>query len=176
MKLISKVKNSFFLILGLSLCSIFLANCAGYQLGGAQPQKYRHIKNISVPHAKNLTFEPKLSALFTGTIIDRISQDGTYKVTTANAADATLNLSVNKLSYRQYTSSRFDTSASSELENRLLVNWKLVSNNKVIGQGSVTGGINFFVAENLETARQNALPLAAEDAAEKIIFELTQGF
>lgn len=176
MKLTSRAKKSLLLMLGFSLCSLFLISCAGYQLGGAQPKKYRHIKNIAVSHAKSLIFDPKISALLTGTIIDTISQDGTYRVTTANSADAILTLSVNSLNYRQLASSRFDTSSSSELENRLLVSWQLVENNNVIGKGSAAGRTNFFVTDNLETARQNALPLAVEDAAQKIIFELTQGF
>lgn len=172
----SRLKKKCLFILLVSLNAIFLTHCTGYQLGGAQPKKYQHIKNISVIHARNLTFEPTLSALFTGIVIDKINHDGTYKVTSDSAADATLSLSVNKLNYRRYSPNRFDTASADELKNKLHVSWKLVQNNQTIGSGIAIGETNFFTAENLEIAKQNAIPLAADDAAEKIIFVLTQGF
>lgn len=156
--------------------SVALTSCAGYQLGGAKPAKYARIQTIAIPQVENLTFEPRLSALATNSIVDQFNHDGTYRITTINKADAVLEASVEEIDYSKYSANRFDTAASDELRSEVIIRWQLTQNGQVIGSGRSKGHTNFFVNDNLETARQNALPLATSRAAKQIVYSLAEGF
>jgi len=73
----------------LSLPFLF-AGCAGYQLGENKPAAYSDIENIYVPTFQNETLEPRLSVLVTNAVITQLQQDGTYKITNKEDADAVL--------------------------------------------------------------------------------------
>lgn len=167
----------FLLILVVFLLSFFSVNCAGYQLGLAKPKKYDAIQTIAVTPAVNNTQEPKLSSIVTSSVLHKISQDGTYKATSLSKADAELKVTIESIEYTQYSPNRFDVSASDELKNHVKLSWQLIDKGgNEIGEGSSSGSTNFFADSNLENARQNAIPVAIADAAQKIVFSLALGF
>jgi len=163
-----------FTILG--FLSLLLVSCAGYQLGGAKPEKLSHIKSIAVPQFKNLTLEPRLSSLATNSFVDAITQDGTYQVSSLASADATLVANIETIQYSQYRANRFDTLASDELTANVKIQWKLMQNGIAVDSGTASGRTNFFAEDNLQLSRDNALPVATLRAAQSIVTSITEGF
>ena len=47
---------------------------------------------------------------------------------------------------------------------------------KTLASGSSTGTSKFYVSENLQTARNNALPDALEQAGEALVSRLSNGY
>jgi hypothetical protein len=167
--------NTFLLVVILCAC-YFLCSCAGYHLGGAKPSEFVNIHSIAVPQFENYTLEPRLSSLVTNSTVDALSQDGTYRISQIGEADATLVATIRVIDYRQYRANRLNVLTSDELLASLMVEWKLVKNGRTLGQGTARGKTNFFVGDNLQLSRENALPVAASRAAQQIVTSLTDGF
>ena len=66
-----------------------------------------------------------------------------------------------------------------ELANTVTLHWSLrdaKNPTKILATGSSTGISQFYVAANLQTARNNALPDALEKAAEAVVSRLANGY
>lgn len=162
----------FLCLLGFSLYS-----CTGYQLGGSVPRHLQHLESIAIPQFENKTLNARLSPLVTNTAIDALLRDGTYKIAPLSKADAVLHGVIESVDYDQYSASRQDSLASDELSMKLKIKWKLVSaQGRLLDSGVVTGKTNFFVSTNQQTAKKNAVPIAAQRAARQLITEISQGF
>ena len=77
----------FKLVLAICLLS---ASCAGYQLGGSKPTHLSHIRSIHVPLFENDTLFVRAETHGTNSMVDALTRDGTYKISTAESADAVL--------------------------------------------------------------------------------------
>jgi len=156
-----------------------LASCAGYQLGGKKPSNLAEVDSIYVPLAKNRTLFPRAEALATNSMVDQLTQDGTYRIGTADASDATLLLTISEIRYSQVRSSELDTLRSDELEMRLTLKWKLIDPStpqNPLAEGSSKGHTRFFARGNLQTARAGALPDALQRATQHIVSRIADGF
>ena len=94
-------------------------------------------------------------------------------------ADAVLEGTVHRIEYTPLRSTRLDTLRPEELQNTVILNWKLTDardRSKVLASGSSTGTSRFFVDSNLQTSRNNALPDALQRASESMISRLANGF
>jgi hypothetical protein len=154
-------------------------SCTGYQLGGAKPAILRDVRNISVPMFHNDTLHPRAEALATSAATDAIVQDGTYRITSLDQADAILEATVRSISYTPLRTARLDTLRPEELQNSVTLTWTLKDARdptKVLASGSSTGTSRFFVSSNLQTSRNNALPDALERASESMVSRLANGF
>ncbi|MFC5049508.1 LPS assembly lipoprotein LptE [Rubritalea spongiae] len=161
----------------LSALTIVLTACTGYQLGDVKPSKLSGVHNVSVPLFKNKTQEQRLAPLVTNSIVDEITRDGSYTISSDTLADATLNGTIETVEYRERRSDRFDSLRASEMYMRLIVHWKLVdSQNTVLMSGNETGVSYFTVESNQQLSRDNAFPDAAKNAAEKIVQSISSGF
>ncbi|MGJ8676741.1 MAG: LPS assembly lipoprotein LptE [Akkermansiaceae bacterium] len=162
----------------LILC-IFLTSCAGYQLGGAKPEKLSHVNKLYVPLFSNSTLLPRVEAYATNSTVDAITRDGTYQVTNADKADAILEGHVSEITYSQVSSSRDDSQITEELGMDITIIWKLVDSTdpmKILHQGESRGKTLFFAGSNLHIARTNALPDALRSASESLVSKLADGF
>ena len=165
-----------------NLCALiflvsFLTSCTGYQLGGQKPVHLAAIESFYVPLAKNHTLFPRIEANLTNEVVSALVNDGTYAVRDSEKADATLKLEVAKINYRQIRSDNEDTLRSDELELQVLISWAVqTSTGSILEKGTATGRTRFFVADNLQTARRNAVPDAVEQAATDIVARLADGF
>ena len=86
---------------------------------------------------------------------------------------------VHEIQYTPLRSTRLDTLRPEELQNTVILNWKLLDardRTKVLASGSSTGTSRFFVDSNLQTSRTNALPDALQRASEAMISRLSNGF
>lgn len=163
----------------LLLTALALSSCAGYQLGGAKPAILRDVRNVSVPMFHNDTLHPRAEALATSAATDALVQDGTYRITSLDQADAILEGTVRTITYTPLRTARLDTLRPEELQNSVTLTWTLKDARdptKVLASGSSTGTSRFFVSSNLQTSRNNALPDALERASESMISRLANGF
>ncbi len=156
-----------------------LASCTGYQLGGVKPDSLAHVKNIAVPMFSNDTQHPRASALATSAVTNTIVQDGTYRITTLDQADAVLEGSLKRIEYRQIRGTRVDSLYPEELANTVILEWKLrdaKDPSRILAEGLSQGTSQLFVSANLQTARNNALPEALERASETLVSTLATGY
>lgn len=166
------------LLPALTLC-LLLGACTGYNLGGSKPSHLAKVQTISVDMVKNETQMPRAAAHATNALIDALTRDGTYRLGTADHADARLEATIATITYSQARSKRADTLASEELEMRVELEWALVDGSdpsQLLQRGRTRGSTRLFVDANLQTARQSALPDALKRASESLIARLADGF
>lgn len=158
---------------------LLLASCAGYQLGGVKPAILKDVETISVPMFRNDSLAPRAEALATSAVADAIVLDGTFRIASADDADAVLEGRVAEIGYDQIRSSRINTLRPEELQNTVTLAWVLRDArdpNRVLASGTSVGTSTFFVDSNLQTARNNALPDAFNRAGQALVSRLANGF
>ena len=168
------MKFLFTALLGL-LC---LSGCAGYRLGDVKPYSLKEIKTIAVATFKNGTNLPRVEALVTNTVIKQFQQDGTYTITTADKADAVLAGTVVGIGRGPTRSVRGNVLATTEFNLGVSLSYTLTKKDGTVvaGPGGVSGGTSFFVGADVFTDERQALPLAAEDLAVRLVSQLTEGW
>ena len=163
----------------LYILPLLLVSCAGYQMGGSKPSHLAHVKSIQVPLFVNDTQTTRADAYATNSAVDALTRDGTYRIGTADSADAVLEGVVAFIKYSQFKSASNDTLKSEELSMEVTIEWVLrdASNpTLILEKGKSRGTTRFFAGANLEVARTNALPDALSRACEKMTARLADGF
>jgi len=176
-----------------------LSNCAGYQLGSSKPAAYKDINKIFVPTFENQTLEPRVSTLVTNSVIKRLQSDGTFSLSTKESADAVLVGKIKRIERTQLRAARTDTLKTTELQVYIVVEWSL--QDPVTGErieyaasknmddtsrdsstslrnrpGLVIGRTIQFLDPNFQTSERNAIPVAAEDAANTLVSQMADGW
>ncbi|MDF1811412.1 MAG: LptE family protein [Verrucomicrobiales bacterium] len=190
-KLISLAFATFMLL-------VCFAGCAGYQLGAVKPSAFAEIDNIFVPPFKNKTLEPRISSLVTNAVLKQIQMDGTYKVSRERNADAILRGTIEEINKTQLRGVRTDTLRSQELGLFLHVTWYLedpATGERILARndcgceevkfgseviqsamGSVVGDTIQSVDASYQVGERNAIAVAAEDAAKKLVDQISEGW
>ena len=161
------------------LLSVILSSCAGYQLGGSKPPSLAAVNRISVSMLENGTLHPRAEAIATSAVTAALVQNGTYRLSELDRADAILEGEVASIVYSPLRGSRRDALTSEELTNTVRINWRLKDARdptRLLASGSSMGQSSFFADSNLQTARQNALPDAFDRAAQNLILRLASGY
>ena len=164
------------------LCALFLAvslgGCAGYRIGEIKPQYLKDVHSIAVPTFKNNTFIPRIEALVTNTVIKQFQQDGTFRITNEAQADAILRCTITSVGRNPARSVRGNVLATTEFNLGLLVTYTLVGRDgkPLTGPTGVSGTTSFFVGSDVTTEERQALPLAAEDMAVRLVSQLSEGW
>ena len=155
-----------------------LSGCAGYRLGEVKPYVMRDVKNIAVKTFTNNTYTPRVEVLVTNTIIKQLQQDGTYRITTEPNADAILEGTVVAIGRTPARAVRGNVLASVEFNLGVTVAWTLRKKDgtPVAGPASITGGTSFFVGGDPQSDERQALPLAVEDLAVRLVSHLSEGW
>jgi hypothetical protein len=156
-----------------------LVSCAGYHLGGAKPASLAKVKNIQVPMFSNATLHPRAEVLATSAVSNAIVQDGTYRISDLDHADAVLEGKLSSIRYSAIRGTRFDTLLPEELANTVTLTWTLRdarNPTRILASGTSTGTSQLFVSANLQTARNNALPEAVERAGEALVSRIANGY
>ncbi len=165
-------------LLALAVPVLLLASC-GYQLGASKPASLRSVKRIAVPMFSNTTLHVRAGALATSAVAAAFVQDGTYRVADIDDCDAVLEGDVSSIRYRNIRGSRLDTLAPEELANTATLRWTLRDGKnptKILASGSSEGSSQLFVSDNLQTAKNNALPEALERAGVALVSQLANGY
>jgi outer membrane lipopolysaccharide assembly protein LptE/RlpB len=171
------------------LVALLLGGCMGYTLGPATPNHLRHVRAIAVPTFGNTTLVPRIEALVTGTVIKQFQQDGTYRITSDDQADAILKAEIVSVGRSPARSARGNVLSTTEFNLTMVVNYKLLGRDgKPIGSpGAVSGNTSFFVgntrqalatgeSSDVSTDERQAIPLAAEELARHLVSQLSEGW
>ena len=173
-----------------SLATVFflaLSGCLGYHVGPVKPYYLRDVHSIAVPTFKNRTLVPRIEVLVTDTVIKQLQQDGTFQIAGGDKADATLTGEVSRIARTPARSVSGNVLATSEFALTLTVRYsltgkngeQLMASNEAIGTTSffVTGGGTADVTSGDVTSdERQALPLATEDLATRLVSQISEGW
>lgn len=168
------MKNS----IAATLACLSLTGCLGYHIGPAKPYYLRDVHTIAIPTFANKTLIPRVEVLVTGTVIKQFQQDGTFKIGNSENADATLKAEIIRISRSPARSVRGNVLATSEFNLAMRVKYRLIGpDGKPLGpSGEVVGTTSFFVGTDVTTDERQALPLATEELANRLVTQLSEGW
>lgn len=155
-----------------------LTGCLGYHLGTTKPGRLRDVHSLAVPTFHNRTLIPRIEVLITDTVIKQLQQDGTFRIATENKADAVLQADIVKVARSPARSVRGNVLATVEFNLAIQVHYKLIdrAGNQIGSPGDVIGTTSFFVGTDVTTDERQALPLATEELATRLVSQLSEGW
>lgn len=161
-----------------ALACFALSGCLGYHIGPVKPFYLSNVHTISVPTFKNETLIPRIEVLVTSTVIKQFQQDGTYKIGNDDNADAILKAEISRISRSPARSVRGNVLATTEFNLSMRVHYRLVGRDgKPLGPpGEAVGTTSFFVGSDVTTDERQALPLATEELATRLVSQLSEGW
>lgn len=128
---------------------------------------------------ENGTLHPRAEAIATSAVTAALVQNGTYRLSELDRADAVLEGQVTSIDHGALRGSRRDALTAEELTNTVRIDWLLKDARdptRLLASGTSMGQSSFFVDSNLQLARQNALPDALDRAAQNLILKLSSGY
>ena len=160
-----------------AVCLLF-AGCLGYHIGPVKPNYLRDIHTLAVPVLDNRTLLPRIEVLVTDAIIKQFQQDGTYRIVEGDQADATLKGEITAITRTPARSLRGNVLATTEFSLVMHVRYRLLARNgtALIPPTEVIGTTTFFVGTDVTTDERQALPLAAEELADHLVTQLSEGW
>ena len=163
-----------------SLATVFclaLGGCLGYHVGPVKPYYLRDIHTIAVPTFKNRTLVPRIEVLVTDTVIKQLQQDGTFRITNGDKADATLNAEISRITRTPARSVRENVLATTEFNLALTVKYSLTGRfGEQLATSQAVGTTSFFVSSDVTSDERQALPLATEDLATRLVSQISEGW
>lgn len=175
-------------IFAAALACLSLIGCLGYHIGPVKPYYLRDVHSISVPTFKNHTLVPHIEVLITDTVIKQLQQDGTYQIASGENGDATLTGEIYRITRTPARSLRENVLATTEFNLGLIVKYTLIGRDgKALASDQVSGTTSFFVSGgnttnngiitgDVTTDERQALPLATEDLATRLVAQLSEGW
>ena len=159
------------------LC-LALGGCLGYHVGPVKPYYLRDVHTIAIPTFKNRTLVPRIEVLVTDTVIKQLQQDGTFQVASGDKADATLEGQVDRINRLPARSVRGNVLATTEFTLGLVVKYSLIGRDgkPLAGPSQAVGTTSFFVSSDVTSDERQALPLATEDLATRLVSQLSEGW
>ena len=161
-----------------ALACLSLTGCLGYHIGPVKPYYLRDVHTIAVPTFKNKTLVPHIEVLVTDTVIKQVQQDGTFKIAGDGNADATLTADITRIDRLPARSVRGNVLQTTEFNLTMHLKYTLVGSNgaALVPSGEAVGSTSFFVGSDVTTDERQALPLATEDLATRVVRQLSEGW
>jgi hypothetical protein len=158
------------------LLALFLAGCAGYELGPTQ-DRLAGSQTVQVNHFANKTLEPRLSEPVTLSLRRQLQQDGTFQLNTKNDGDIIVSGTVVDYIRRGLSFLPGDTRTARDYQITIVawVTAKERTSGRVLLDRRVSGQSTIRVGNDLVSAERQALPLVAEDLARNITGLLVDG-
>ena len=155
-----------------------LSGCLGYHIGPVKPYYLRDVHSIAVPTFKNRTLVPRIDVLVTDTVIKQLQQDGTYQITNGDKADATLTGEISRITRAPARSVRGNVLATTEFTLWLVVKYSLTGRDgkQLVTPTDAIGTTSFFVSSDVTSDERQALPLATEDLAGRLVTQISEGW
>ena len=155
-----------------------LGCCLGYHVGPVKPYYLRDVHTIAVPTFKNRTLVPRIDVLVTDTVIKQLQQDGTYQITNGDKADATLTGEISRITRAPARSVRGNVLATTEFTLWLVVKYSLTGRDgkQLVTPTDAIGTTSFFVSSDVTSDERQALPLATEDLAGRLVTQISEGW
>jgi hypothetical protein len=160
------------------LLALSLSGCAGYHVGPATPAYLKQIHSIAVPTFRNTTLVPRIEVLVTSTVIKQFQQDGTFRISNEDQADAVLKGEIVAVGRSPARSLRGNVLATTEFNLALRVRYTLVGKDgkTIAGPMEASGATSFFVGDDVATDERQAFPLAAAELAMRLVSQLSEGW
>ena len=117
--------------------------------------------------------------LVTDSVIKQFQQDGTYQIVGDDQADAILQGEITRITRAPARSVRGNVLATTEFNLAMRVRFSLVSRltkKPLAGPTEVSGDTSFFVGDDITSDERQALPLAAEELAVRLVSQLSEGW
>jgi hypothetical protein len=172
-----------------TLFCVALGGCLGYHIGPVKPYYLRDVHTIAVPTFENRTLVPRIEVLVTDTVIKQLQQDGTFQITNGDKADATLTGEISRITRAPARSLRGNVLATTEFSLGLVVRYSLTGRDgkQLVPPNDAIGTTTFFVSSAATSNQQNtsgdvtsderqALPLATEDLASRLVTQISEGW
>ena len=161
-----------------TLFCLALGGCLGYHVGPVKPYYLRDVHTIAVPTFKNRTLVPRIDVLVTDTVIKQLQQDGTYQITNGDKADATLTGEISRITRAPARSVRGNVLATTEFTLWLVVKYSLTGRDgkQLVTPTDAIGTTSFFVSSDVTSDERQALPLATEDLAGRLVTHISEGW
>jgi len=163
----------------LFLCVLVLNGCAGYRVGNTSGRDLQGVRSVYVPMAKNTSLEPDLQLSVTNAIINRFNTDGTLEVNQTQNADSELDVVVTNVQRTAVRSSSTDILVTAEYQITIQATVTYVNRRlgrKIFENASISGTTYFFTQSDIQEGERQALPLAAEDLANNVVKNVTEGW
>ncbi len=165
-------------IFAVALGSLCLTGCLGYHIGPVKPYYLRDVHTLAVPTFTNRTLVPRIEVLVTNTVIKQFQQDGTFQIVGGENADATLKAEIMRIDRSPARSVIENVLATAEFTLAVHVKYSLVGRDgkPISGASEAIGTTSFFVGTDVTTDERQALPLASEDLATRLVSQLSEGW
>ncbi len=164
-------------LLAIASSVALLAGCAGYSIGAAKPKLLVPVESLAVPNPMNKTLEPRIEVLAADSIIKQIQQDGTYKVASADKADAILETTITKVTRTPARSVSGNVRATREFSIRVELAYTIVDASGVeLQAGTAAGDTTFFVGSDANEEERIGIPRALEAASVALVSEISEGW
>ena len=155
---------------------VLVCSCASYKMGSTpKGGGMEDIRVLYVPTAVNQTDETAVPGPVTNAILQEIDRDGTFRHARKDEADAILEVTVKRIerspiqqSVEQYlTTLQYQLTIT--LEYRI---YSMKDKKEVIAKTMASGYTTFFVQGDQTESQRQALPLAAQSAAQNLVTAL----
>jgi hypothetical protein len=162
----------------LPVLALLFGGCAGYHVGPVQPKYMGGIKTIAVPTFKNSTLMPRIEVLAADIVIRQIQQDGTYQIVSSDRADAVLEGSIQSITRGPQRSLRENVLTTTEFKVIVQIKYKLTrrETGEEIENRFVSGSTSFYTGEDPNEGERQAIPLAIQDAAVRLVSQISEGW
>jgi hypothetical protein len=118
-----------------------------------------------------------MEVLVTSTVIKQFQQDGTFQIASGGKGDATLKGEITQIDRAPARSLIGNVLATSEFSLVMHLKYTLLGRDgKLLTAGEVIGVTSFFVSSDVTTDERQALPLAAEDLAIRLVSQVSEGW
>jgi len=164
-----------------------LGGCLGYHIGPVKPYYLRDVHSIAVPTFTNRTLVPRIEVLVTDTVIKQLQQDGTYQITNGDKADATLTGEIYRITRAPALSVQGNVLLTTEFSLVLVVRYSVAGRDgkPLVPPNDAIGTTTFFVSSaatqnitsgDVTSDERQALPLATEDLASRLVTQISEGW
>jgi Lipopolysaccharide-assembly len=164
-----------------------LGGCLGYHIGPVKPYYLRDVHTIAVPTFTNRTLVPRIEVLVTDTVIKQLQQDGTYQITNGDKADATLTGEISRITRAPARSVQGNVLLTTEFSLVLVVRYSVTGRDgkPLVPPNDAIGTTSFFVSSaatqnitsgDVTSDERQALPLATEDLASRLVTQISEGW
>jgi Lipopolysaccharide-assembly len=111
-------------------------------------------------------------------VIKQLQQDGTFQITNGDKADATLSGEISRITRAPARSVRGNVLATTEFNLALVVKYSLTGRDgkQLVAPNDVVGTTSFFVSSDVTSDERQALPLATEDLANRLVTQVSEGW
>ncbi|NBS13760.1 MAG: hypothetical protein EBT57_02935 [Verrucomicrobia bacterium] len=157
----------------LFLVPLLWVGCAQYKMGNTpKGTGLANIRVLYVPTVQNETDETSVPGPVTNAILQELDRDGTYRHGRKDECDAILEVTVKKIERSPIRQSTAQFLTTLQFQLVLTLEYRLYDvkeKKEIFPKSTMTGSTTFFVQGDQTESQRQALPLAAQNAAQNLV-------